>query len=158
MSLLGTGVAAVRLVAPTAIYWSVVPVVEILALASVLGRRWRSRGLPLLIDAFFAGHAAWTLFLLALGAAVAMTPPQHWWFLLVGPGLAGMVIVAGWSAYIDVCFFRYVCGAKLARAVGDAVLYRLIGWTLIFWVFAVPEPTPFGVIQEIAEAVAEVWK
>jgi len=154
VSLLASSVATLRLVAPTAIYWSFVPVVEILALAIVVWRRRGSRGLPSLIDAFFAGHAAWALFLLAVGATMAIASPQQWWFLITRPAIVGVVLVTGWSAYVDVCFFRYICGARLARAVGDAVLHRLIAWTLIFWIFAVPRPTPFGVIQEIIEAIA----
>jgi hypothetical protein len=68
------------------------------------------------------------------------------------------VIAAGWSAYVDLCFFRYVCGARFRRAVADVVLQRFIAWTLIFWIFAVPEPTPLGVFMEIAEAIVEVIK
>jgi hypothetical protein len=158
VSLVGTSVATVRLIPPTAIYWSFVPIVEILALAIVVWRRRGARGLPALIDIFFAGHGAWTLLILAAGAVMAVASPGVWWFLITRPGIAGVLIVAGWSAYVDVCFFTYVCGATRARAIGDAVLHRLMAWTLIFWIFAVPEPTPFGVIQEIVEAVAELLR
>jgi hypothetical protein len=155
-SLIGASVATVRLMAPTAIYWSFVPAVEILALAIVTWRRRGSRGLPHVIDVFFSGHATWTLWLLIVGAAMALASPQHWWFLITRPALAGLVLVTAWSAYVDFWFFRHVCGAGAGRAIGDVALHRFIAWTLIFWVFAVPEPTPFGVFQEIVEAVLEV--
>jgi hypothetical protein len=156
ISLLATSVATLRLIPPTMLYWAFVPVVEILALAIVLRRRRGPRGLSSLIDAYFAGHAAWTLLLLTAGAVVSVVGPQHWWFLITRPAIAAVVIVAGWSAYVDICFFRHVCGAPFRRAVRDAVVLRVIVWTLVFWIFAVPEPTPFGVIQEIVEAIKEV--
>lgn len=158
VSLLATSVATMRLVVPTAVYWSFVPVVEVVALLVVIWRRRNARGLPALIDAFFVGHAAWTVFILAVGVVMAVAPAGLWWFLIVRPGIAGVVLVVGWSLYVDVCFFRYLCGAPLARAVGDVALNRLITWTLIFWIFAVPDPTPLGVIQEIVEAVKEVLR
>jgi len=155
-SLVGASVATVRLIAPTAVYWSFVPAAEILALAIVLWRRRGAHRLPHLIDAFFAGHAAWTLFLLIVGATMAVASPQHWWFLITRPAIGGLVLVTAWSAYVDFCFFRHVCGAGATRAIGDLALHRFIAWTLIFWVFAVPEPTPFGVFQEIVEAGLEL--
>jgi hypothetical protein len=156
-SLLATSVASIRPMAPTAIYWSFVAVCEILALTIVVWRRRRERGLPTLVDAFFAGHAAWTLFLLAIGGTLAFMPPGNLWFLITRPAPVGLVLVVAWSAYIDVCFFRYMCGARLSRAIRDVVFHRMIAWTLIFWIFAVPEPTPFGVVQEIVEALVELF-
>jgi hypothetical protein len=156
ISLLSASVASVRLIGATAIYWSFVPIVEILALAVIVWRRRGVRTFATLIDAFFAGHAAWTLLLLVTGAVLAVAPPQYWWFLISRGGVAGVAIVAGWSAYVDLCFFRYVCSAPLKRAVADVALQRLITWTLIFWIFAVPGLTPFSVIQKIVEAIAEV--
>ena len=158
ISLAGTSVASVRLIGATAIYWSFVPIVEILALA-IVAWRWRgSRTFASLIDVFFAGHAAWTLFVLLVGAVTAVAPPQYWWFLITRAAIVGIVLVAGWSAYVDVCFFRYICGATLASAIRSTVVNRVIVWILIFWIFAVPEPTPLGVIQEIVEAVKELLR
>jgi hypothetical protein len=51
-----------------------------------------------------------------------------------------------------------VCGAPPGRALASAAVHRLISWTLIFWIFAVPETTPIGVVQEIVEAGAEVLR
>jgi len=156
VSLLATSVATLRLVGPTALYWSFVPVVEILALTIVLWSRRNSQTLASLVDVFFVGHAAWTLFLLLFGAALALSPPQHWWFLVTRPAIAGIVLAAGWSAYVDVCFFRYVCGATLSSAIGSAALFRVIAWIVFFWIFAVPEPTPLGVIQELVAAFKDL--
>ena len=158
ISLLGTSVATMRFIGASAMYWSFVPLIEILGLAIVVWRRRGSRRFASLIDAFFAGHAAWTIFLLLLGAVMAVAPPQYWWFLLTRPAMAGLVAVTGWSAYVDLCFFRYVCGAPLASAIRSTLLNRVIVWILVFWIVAVPEPTPFGVIQEIVEAIVELLK
>jgi hypothetical protein len=157
ISLLGASVATIRLIGGAATYWSYVPLIEILALAIVLRRR-SGRGLASLIDMFFAGHAAWTLFILIAGVVIQVTSPMDWWFIIIGPAVVGLVMVTGWSAYVDVCFFRYVCGSSRRRAVTEVVLHRFIAWTLIFWIFAVPEPTPLGVFQEIAEALKEVLR
>jgi len=156
ISLIGASVATIRLIGATPLYWSIVPVVEILGLAIVIWRRRGARTFASLIDIFFAGHAAWTLFLLLTGAVLAVAPPEHWWFLITRPVVTGLVLVAGWSAYVDVCFFRYVCGARLASAIGSAVVFRAVAWVLIFWIFAVPQPTPFGVIQKFVEAAREL--
>lgn len=158
ISLIGASVPTFRLAAPTAVYWAFVPLVEVLALAVVVRHRRGARSLGALVDVFFAGYAAWTLFLLMLGGVLAIAPPEHWWFLIMRPVLIALILVVGWSAYVDVCFFRHVCGASRRRAIGDAALYRLITWTLIFWVFAVPSATPVGVIHEIADALAEVFR
>lgn len=156
ISLIGAGVATIRLIGTTAIYWSFLPLIEILALALVVWRRRGSWSFASLVDAFFVGHAAWTLLLLLAGAVMAVTPPQHWWFIITRLAVVAIVLVVGWSAYVDVCFFRYICGTTLASAVRSAALYRVIVWILIFWIFAVPEGTPLGVIQEIVEAITEV--
>ena len=158
ISLLGSSVASVRLVGPTAIYWSFVPLIQILALIVVTRRRRAGQQLASLIDTFFAGHAAWTLLLLATGAILSVTSPMNWWFLIIGPAVAGVILVAGWSAYVDLCFFRFACGSPPGTAIGQLALHRFITWTLIVWIFAVPEPTPLGVFQEIVEAIKEVMR
>jgi hypothetical protein len=156
ISLVATTVASARLVFAPMIYWSFVPLVEILGLFLVIERaRWRARP-AVLIDAFFTGHAAWTLLILATAAALSLSTPMHWWFLISGPGVAAVLIVAAWSAYVDFCFFRRFCGSPMRKALGQLALNRFIVWTLVFWIFAVPEPTPLGVFQELVEAVREV--
>lgn len=156
ISLLGTSVATIRLIGATTIYWSYVALVEALALIIVLQRRPGGRAVPALIDTFFAGHAAWTVLLLLIGAVLPVTSPMNWWSIIVGPAVAGILLAVAWSAYVDVCFFRFVCGSPVRRAIGQVALNRFITWTLVFWIFAVPEPTPFGVFQEIADAVKEI--
>lgn len=157
ISLLATSVATVRLIG-AALYWSYVPLIEILALALVLRGRGGPRGWAALIDTFFAGHGAWTLFILVAGAVFPVTSPMTWWFIIIGPAVVALFVVSAWSAYVDVCFFKYVCGSTPRRAVAQVALHRFIAWTLIFWIFAVPETTPLGVFQEIADAIREVLR
>ena len=158
ISLLSASVASIRLIGETALYWLFVPLVEILALAIVIWRRRGSRTFASLIDAFFTGHAAWTLLLLFIGAVMTVAPPQHWWFLLTRLVAVGVFPIVVWSAYVDVCFFRYICGATRRRAVANVAVQRLFAWTLIVWIFAEPSPTPFGIVQEIVDAVAEAGR
>src|SRR5262245_62065856 len=67
-SLLATGGLGIRVVATSALAWSFVPSVEALALAALTWRR--RKDLPVLIDRFFAGHAPWTLLLVAIAGVL----------------------------------------------------------------------------------------
>ena len=58
------------------------PLVETLALLAIVWRPRRRAPLPVLIDTFFAGHGAWTLFVIAIAATMATVSPDSWWFLL----------------------------------------------------------------------------
>jgi hypothetical protein len=158
VSLIATSVASLRLIATSGFYWCFVPVVEILALALVIWRRPESRPFAHLVDLFFTGHAAWTMYLLIVAALLAMLPPIYWRAVILGPGLIGITLVVVWSAYVDVCFFRHVCGVTLGRAIVNAALHRFVTWTLVLWIFAVPTPTPFGVYHGLARDIAEVMR
>jgi hypothetical protein len=38
------------------------------------------------------------------------------------------------------------------------LLVRLISWTLIFWIFAIPDSTPLGVFGGVIAAVKELTR
>ena len=156
MSLLASSVVTARLAFPTALYWAIVPLVEALAFLP-LARRWRARVAPsVLVDTFFAGHAAWTLTLIVLGATMTVVSLERWWFFITRVWLCAAAVVIAWSAYVDYCFWRQYVGATAPQAVRRLVLHRAVVWLAVFWVFAVPARTPGDFAAEVSEAVKEV--
>jgi hypothetical protein len=158
VSLIATSVATFRLIGATAVWWTFVAIAEIIALAAVTWQRRGSRSFAALTDIFFTGHAAWTLLILLVAAMLAFAPPQYWRLIIVGPTVVGILVVVAWSAYVDVCFFRHVCGATLGRAIAQVAVQRFIAWTLILWIFCAPTATPFGVYGVLGQALAEVLR
>ena len=158
VSLLATGTATIRLAGPASIYWAFVPLVETLALLAIVWRPRRRAPLPVLIDTFFAGHGAWTLFVIAIAATMATVSPASWWFLLTRVWIAIAGLVIAWSAYIDYCFFRRILGASPIDACRDVAVDRLLTWTVVFWIFAVPAPDPWTFVREVVGAVEELLR
>jgi len=154
-SLVASGVLTVRLIVPAALVWSYVPIAQVLALVAVTWRRRRAAPYARAVDLFFAGHGPWALFLIGIATSLAFLPPEFGW-TRIRIWLGGMAGVMIWSAYLDFWFFRTVYRASPAAAVRDVVLVRAISWTLIFWIFAVPDATPLGIIGQVAEAVREL--
>lgn len=154
VSLLTSGTLTVRLVVSATIYWASMPIVEALALSIVTWRRQGRLSRPATVDAFFAGHAPWTLLLIGLAGTLASVPPALGWMLLLEVWVWTAVVVVGWSAYIDFCFFRRVLGASPAAAVRDVVLNRALVWTAVFAIFAFPSMNR----ASIGEAIAEILR
>ncbi len=155
-SLVATGVLTLRIALPASVYWGIVPAIELGALLLVLRRVSRRINVPRAVDTFFAGHGAWTLFLLWLAAAISFRPPEQIWGLITGWALVLLVAVLAWSAYIDFCFFCHAIGRSRATALRDVVVTRLITWSLVFGIFAVPNLSPRAVINEMSEIVREL--
>jgi hypothetical protein len=63
-----------------------------------------------------------------------------------------------WSAYVDVCFFRYVMRIPARRAAGLAIGWRLFTWTVVFGVFATASSTPLNIPLELVDAVRELTR
>ena len=103
------------------------------------------------------GYGPWAILLIALASALSFLPPEIGWER-ARLWLGGMALVVIWSAYLDYWFFRAVYRATPLAAVRDVLLVRLISWTLIFWIFAVPDSTPLGVFGEVIAAVKELTR
>lgn len=158
LSVTATGTVTLRVAGPAAVYWSFVPLVEVLALMALILHRRPRVPLPLAIDAFFAGHGPWILFLVAFSTLLSFMPLSLWWALLTGPALWATAFVMLWSAYIDFCFFRVLLAESRVAAVRDVVVNRVLTWTVVFVVLGVPALTPRGIAKEIAEALQEVLR
>jgi hypothetical protein len=153
MSVLAAGVLTLRIALTATLYWTYVPLAEILALAAAT-RGVRGISASQKIDAFFAGHAPVTLFLLALCGALSLQPGDQWWRILTGPAVWVWLVALVWGTYVDFCCFREVMQMTRARAVGALLLQRAISWALVFVVFAVPRPGLL--IGEIVDSLREL--
>jgi hypothetical protein len=123
VSLATSGRVTLRLALPGAIYASLIPLVEIGMLRLLLGR-----GVARTADLFFMGHAAWSLWLVAIAGIFAFADPIHA-FRITGPpwGLMSLVLVVGWSAYTDWCFFRCVSPEHAGR---NLAVQRAVCWSV----------------------------
>jgi hypothetical protein len=115
ISLLATGRFSLHVVGSAAIYWSLLPLAEIVGLAAVR-RKWPEAPV---VDRFFTGHGPWLLFIIAFAAFGSAAVLNLW--------VAAAVAVLMWSCWIDYRFFA---------SVGKLVLHRAVSWTLFAMFFA----------------------
>jgi hypothetical protein len=156
-SFLTAHVTTARLVGPPALYWTFVPVSELIAFTLIVRRR---ACVPMAnaIDAFFAGHGPWLLGLITLSLVIASAPMETAWPLLIRVAILALPTMLIWSALIDFWFFRTVLAAGTGRAILDVVLIRAVTWPLVFGIFAVPGMDGVAFMREIAEAVVELTR
>jgi hypothetical protein len=136
VSLMATGTLTLRLALPAAVYWSFVPLVQIAGLAIVMRGRLRAPT----IDAWFAGHGPWMLWLAAFAAMWTLLPahaaygswqfPDIWW------GFAAAA--AAWSLWIDFGFFRRTGARSPGQAAKDLAIQRLVSWSIGMTIFVAP--------------------
>jgi hypothetical protein len=158
ISLMTTGVLTLRLLISVTAYWTFVPAIEALGLIAVLRKPSGNASWAATIDRFFVGHGTWTLFMTVLAASLAFLPPHTAWRLLTTVWLVVLVVVLAWSAYVDFCFFRWVTGASWASAARRLLVHRLLTWTAIFIVFAVPNLSPVALGEELREIFVEILR
>lgn len=135
VSLMASGTLNVRLLVDGAISFAFVPAIQLAALAVVwkVGRR-PTRPFASVVDLFFAGHAPWLMWLVAVAAICALVPPRElspW----VWPLVLGNAVPIAWSVWMDFNFFREVAERPVREAVFDLTLHRAIAWTLTLLYF-----------------------
>jgi hypothetical protein len=131
VSLTTSGSLTLRLWPSATLCWSLVPGVQLLAGAALvgLGRR-RPVALSSAIDLFFTAHGPWSLWLLALGARATFALPlgaAAW--PGTRPALATAVVPLLWTAVILSGFCRSVLGLGRGRARAATLLYQLAIWS-----------------------------
>jgi len=126
-----------RLAGPSAIYWSFIPLAEIVALALICRKGNELLSFPSKVDLFFAGHLPWLLWLTGLSAAFSFLSPgeafafaQPFWLYYVAPA----VII--WSAWIDFGFYRSILRSSRGGAIARLVAQRAISWSMILLIFS----------------------
>lgn len=135
-SLMATGSVTARLVLPAAVYWSFVPLVQLAGLAVVFRKRLDAAT----IDAYFAGHGPWLLWLAAFAALWTLMRPEaaygSWGFPDVWWVSASAVAV--WSLWIDFGFFRRIAARNAKDAVRDLAIQRVVSWSIGMLIFVAP--------------------
>lgn len=139
ISLIATGRLTLTLVAGSMLGWAFVPLFEILGFAVVAGRRRHHLSFSRSLDAFFVGHRPWTLFAIAFAALGSLLSPWrvNAWSVPIVTGFEMLgVLVAIWSWFIDVSFYRDVLGRSQREATRAAITQRAICWPAICaWFF-----------------------
>lgn len=153
VSFLATGTLTLRLVLGGALVWSFVPLLEAASLAVVCRSRPAALSRSRALDLFFAGRGAWSLLLILVSAAAAFSEPLHVYAWTAMPQEAvigsGLLIVAAWSAYVDLCFFRVVLEYPAPRAMRALAIQRTLSWTvsLAYFVGMAASPYVFSLLR-----------
>lgn len=128
ISLMTEGRLTLRLAAPSAIWWSFVPLLQIGCAAAAHRIARPKLSLARTIDLSFLALGPWALWLIGYAAVWGFVSPVRiygWqndhriWSWAAG-------LAAIWSAYIDFWFFRVVMGAGPLRAGGSLLLQRSV--------------------------------
>jgi len=122
-----TGRVTPGLVLSTTVTWSYIVLFQLaLALAVIAPRARRGVGLASALDLFFAGHAPWSLLILAIAAVRPMTLDWPGRFWLMGAGVTAFAA----TARIIAAFFREVLGMDARGARRMTVVHQAITWTV----------------------------
>ena len=145
LSIAATGRATPVLVAGTTISWSYVVLLQLaVAMLLVAPRARRTVGLARALDLFFAGHAPWSLLVLATAVWGTLPVGRPLWPLAV---LAAVPIIL--TPRIVAAFFREVLGASAREARRLTVVQQAITWALfvaIVWVSSALTPRAFELL------------
>ena len=146
VSIAATGRATPVLVMGTTVSWSYVVLLQLaIALVLIAPRAGRTVGLARAIDLFFAGHAPWSLFVLAAAAWAPSPVGRPLWPLFV-PAAAAVVL----TPRIVAAFFGEVLGLSVPEARRMTILQQAITWTVIvgvFWVTSSLTPRLFELLR-----------
>lgn len=129
ISLMDAGRLTLRLALPAAIWWTWVPLLEILSLyaASPTARRmpWRPT-----IDAYFRSHTLWLVWLIAFSAYWAFLPAEtaFAWLWRHNVWYIAAAIVVTWGAWLDYGFFRQILKRSPWQAGRELFFQRLLAW------------------------------
>jgi hypothetical protein len=141
VSFLTSRMLTLRLIVPTMIYWSFVPLIQIASLAVVCLRDRQNITFPKLIDLFFQGYRPWFLWLFgmcAIGSLLSPAAKSLDWTISIIWLDGGVVVAIVWSLYIDLFFFRSVLKTTANGAVRALAVQRLTSWGLIMAVIGAP--------------------
>jgi hypothetical protein len=140
ISLMDGGRLTLRLALPAALWWSFVPLLEMLSLFAASGAARRMPDRRRTVRLFLAGDTAWLLWLLAFAAywaflptetAYGWAPRNRFWF-----GTAALVAL--WSGYVDFRFCRGILKLGRWQAARDLLLERLLAWGIGLAIFVWP--------------------
>lgn len=133
VALLSTGRATPALVASVTLTWSYVVVLQCAVALAIIGpARGRTVGLARAFDLFFAGHAPWSLFALAMPLWSVLPDGVGSWPLEI---TATIALVA--TARIVAAFAGEVLGLSRRGAWKLTAVHQAITWTLVVAIVSV---------------------
>ena len=131
LSIQSSGRLSVRVVADGMVSFAFLPVCEVLSIGAVYLRGDRRLRFSRVVDTFLVSNAPWLWWILGYCLLrVTQTPvqaaaPSAVTFWITG---ASMLVPIGWSAYLDLHFFRLVLPRASGSAVADLLVQRAIAW------------------------------
>jgi hypothetical protein len=127
VAMLGTRHVTPALVVSTTVCWSVLVAMQVLiALVVIAGPARRGVGVGRALDLFFAAHAPWSLWMLAL---VAWHPTSVEKTLT--PILAAAIVPLVLTIRSVHAFFREVLGLSLRAATARTAAHQALTWSLL---------------------------
>ncbi|HYT69584.1 MAG TPA: hypothetical protein VEL51_24405 [Vicinamibacterales bacterium] len=130
-AILATRHATPSLVLSTTICWSVVVLIQIaIALAVIAAPARRTVGIPRALDLFFAAHAPWSLWMLAL---IARSPTAGERTLV--PVLVAALVPIVLTPRILAAFFREVLELDPREAIRCTIAHQAITWSVLIVMF-----------------------
>lgn len=138
VSFQASGRLSVRLVADGVVSFAFIPLFELASLGIVYRLRPRQIPFARAVDLFFAANAPWLVWMLAFVTLRSVQTPRQ----ATAPPLPllwtlelSLLVVAAWSVYIDLQFFRETLPRPDGRAARDLALQKAIGWssTLLYF-------------------------
>jgi hypothetical protein len=120
----------------SALTWAWAPLLQMVVVTPIvlLGRAAGARRelrLSSGIDLFFLGHAPWSLWLLVVGAALALRLPQLN-LAEVMPLLRTAIIPIAWTMLLLFAFFRSALGLRWWLAALLTIAYQAVLWACVY--------------------------
>jgi len=93
-----------------------------------------------LVDAFFAGHRPWLIWLAAFAAWWTFVPPPlaYQWGAFSRIWELTAVMAVGSSLWLDLAFFQRAGAGSRKHAARDVAVHRLVSWPLVLVIFVAP--------------------
>jgi hypothetical protein len=140
VALAATASVDIPLVLSAALSWSVAPIVQMVgATLLVLSVRNRPMTVARGVDSMLAGHVPWSLWLLAMGACLALGAGRDMFWPVAGVALLAVMI---WRAFLVYSFLHYGLGCTRVAAASRTALHQLAMWTVlvafIAWAIGLP--------------------
>lgn len=113
----------------TAVFWSFVPGLQVVAVCVVAAVLRSNCGIPVAVDRFFVGQGPWYAFFLAISGLCLFSPDVFAAFsFIMGKGILPIALLATafWSNVVTVACFRAGFGFSRKRTLVAFGLYHLL--------------------------------
>jgi hypothetical protein len=127
-SVAATGRTSWALVLSGTVCWSFVGILQLTTAAMLIASSRRNLRWPRAFELFFLAHAPWSLWLLALTAAIVALPIARQYLNVI---LLTFLLPGVWSAAVIFAFCREILQLDSRRAAIATALHQVVTYTLI---------------------------